>query len=132
GIASLHVNEQQSVLCDWYFIPEDESDTVTPTPTPEKAEILVTMLACDEGVATAGASFGDLDAGCQMPVNDIDVALGAPGGTPIDAKTGISGDGAVRFYDLRPSDYLMTPDVPDEYTSAAVYCQIGDGDVYQK
>ncbi|HWV23067.1 MAG TPA: hypothetical protein VNZ58_02670 [Thermomicrobiales bacterium] len=132
GIASLSLADQQSILCDWYFIPESAIGTETPVPAPKKAEILVTLFACDEGTATAGATFSQLDSACDTPVNDINVSLGVPGGTPIAAATGASGEGAVRFYDLRPGDYVMTPDLPSTYTSAAVYCQIGDGDVYQK
>lgn len=136
GVASFPVAEQQSVLCDWYFLPEDARGEVTPTPAPtqvaQRAEILVTLFACDEGTATAGATFSQLDDACDTPVNDVDFSLGIPGGTPLSAATGVSGEGAVRFYDLRAGDYVMTPELPAEYTSAAVYCQIGDGPVYQK
>lgn len=137
GIANFTVAGQQSVLCDWYFIPESGQGNVTPTPAPtevpiQRAEVLVTMFACGDDVTTAGATFGQLDDACTAPLNDITMSLAASGGTPISAATGASGEGAVRFYELRPGDYLMTPELPADYTSAAVYCQIGDGDVYQK
>jgi hypothetical protein len=136
GIATFSVAEQQSVLCDWYFIPVNARGDVTPTPTPtqvaQKAEILVTLFACEPGMQTAGATFAQLDEACGTTVDDVNFSLGVPGGTPLSAATGVSGDGAVRFYELRAGDYVMTPNLPAGYTSAAVYCQIGDGDVYQK
>ncbi|HEV2073405.1 MAG TPA: hypothetical protein VGR29_07155 [Thermomicrobiales bacterium] len=135
GKARFSVAEQQSVLCDWYFIPVDARGEVTPTPTPaqaQRAEILVTLFGCKEGTVAAGATFAQLDEACNAPINGVPFSLGIPGGTPLTANTGVSGEGAVRFYELRPGDYVMTPSLPANYTSAAVYCQIGDGDVYQK
>jgi hypothetical protein len=135
GRASFSVAEQQSVLCDWYFIPVDARGEVTPTPTPaqaQRAEILVTLFECNEGTVAAGATFAQLDEACNTPVNGVPFSLGIPGGSPLAANTGVSGEGAVRFYELRPGDYVMTPSLPANYTSTAVYCQIGDGDVYQK
>ena len=133
GIAHFPVAEQQSILCDWYFIPESgQGESTPPPPAAKKAEILVTLFACDEGEATAGATFSQLDSACDTTVDDVNFSLGVPGGTPLSAATGVSGDGAVRFYDLRPGDYVMTPSLPDGYSSAAVYCQIGNGEVYQK
>jgi hypothetical protein len=136
GIATFSVAEQQSVLCDWYFIPVNARGDVTPTLTPtqvaQKAEILVTLFACEPGMQTAGATFAQLDEACGTTVDDVNFSLGVPGGTPLSAATGVSGDGAVRFYELRAGDYVMTPNLPAGYTSAAVYCQIGGGDVYQK
>jgi hypothetical protein len=135
GIARFTIAEQQSVLCDWYFLGEDASGvTPTPVPTeaPQKAEILVTLFECDPNLNTAGASFGDLDRECAQTVNDVPVSLGIPGGTPLSANTGASGDGAVRFFELRSGDYVMKPNLPASYANIAVFCQIGDGDVYQK
>ncbi len=136
GIARFSLGEQQSILCDWYFIGDDAQGDVTPTPAPtevpQRAEILVTMFECDPNLNTAGATFGDLDRECAQPVNEVPVTLGVPGGVPLSADTGASGDGAVRFFELRPGDYVMTPQLPSGYENIAVYCQIGDGDVYQK
>lgn len=135
GIARFTLAEQQSILCDWYFIPDDQgapTPTPTVTPVPRTAEILVTMFECDPGLNTSGASFGDLDRQCQRAVNDVPVSLGVPGGTPLSASTGVSGDGAVRFFELRPGDYVMKPALPSGLQNIAVFCQIGGGDVYQK
>ena len=57
---------------------------------------------------------------------------GDQGAPPLSAKTGASGAGAVRFYDLLPGDYTLTPALPDELRSAAVFCRIDGGDPYQK
>jgi hypothetical protein len=135
GVARFTLAEQQSILCDWYFIPDDQgAPTPTPTVTPEPqfAEILVTMFECDPSSVAAGATFGDLDRQCQTPVNDVPVSLRNPDGSPLSAKTGVSGAGAVRFYELRSGDYVTKPALPSGVQNIAVFCQIGDGDVYQK
>ncbi|HVL25660.1 MAG TPA: hypothetical protein VM450_16345 [Thermomicrobiales bacterium] len=138
-IATLSIADNQDVLCDWYYIPENASG-ITPTPTPTevpttKAEILVTLFSCPETSAAsgyAGATFADLDTACTTPVNDVSFSLSSGGGVPLSAATGVSGPGAVRFFDLAPADYTLSPALPATLTSAAVFCQIGDGDVYQK
>ena len=130
GIASFSLAEQQSILCDWYFIGDDARGEETPVP--QNAEILVTLFSCDPALETAGATFAQLDAECTTTIDDVTFSLGAPGGTPITAATGVSGDGAVRFYDLVPSDYVMTPKLPADLTNTAVFCDINRGDVYQK
>lgn len=138
-IATFSLGENQDVLCDWYYIPENASGiTPTPSPTPTeapRAEILVTLYECAETNADsgyAGATYQQLADACQTPVNDVTFSLSSQGGPPISAATGVSGDGAVRFYDLVPADYTLTPSLPNTVTSAAVFCRIGDGDVYQK
>jgi hypothetical protein len=138
-IATFAVGENQDILCDWYYIPENASGiTPTPSPTPTeapRAEILVTLYECaatDAASGYAGASYDQLQQSCQTPVNDVTFTLGDVGAPPLSAATGVSGDGAVRFYDLVPADYTLSPSLPNTLTSAAVYCRIGDGDVYQK
>lgn len=136
-IATFAIGENQDILCDWYYVPENASGiTPTPTPTqPARAEILVTLYECAETNAAsgyAGATYQQLGNACQTPVNDVAFSLSSQGGPPISAPTGVSGDGAVRFYDLVPADYTLVPSLPSDLTSAAVFCRIGDGDVYQK
>jgi hypothetical protein len=135
--ASVTIAENQHVLCDWYFIPDDQgSQTPTPEPTeePSRAEILVTLYACPAtgSGSYGGATLGDLNENCSEKVNDVTFRLGDPDGAPLSAKTGSSGDGAVRFYDLLPGDLTMTPSLPSDLTSLAVFCTIDDGDPYQK
>jgi hypothetical protein len=136
-IATFSIGDNQDVLCDWYYVPENASG-ITPTPTPTetpRAEILVTLYACaptDAESGYAGATYGQLADACQDPVNDVSFTLGDVGAPPLSAATGVSGAGAVRFFDLLPADYTLTPSLPGELTSAAVYCRIGDGDAYQK
>ncbi len=135
GMGSFSVAENQSVVCDWYFIPENASG-ITPTPTvtpaPKLAEIFTTMFICPQGVNVAGSSFSQLDSACTQTLNDVPMTLKRPGGVPISANTGASGDGAVRFYDLTGGDYVLAPTLPSTYTSAAVYCDLDGGNVYQK
>jgi hypothetical protein len=134
---TVSIGENEHVLCDWYFIPENLSGlTPTPEPTeaPSRAEILVTLFSCpptDSGTY-GGASLGDLQDECTEKVNDVTFRLGDPDSAPLSAKTGVSGEGAVRFYDLLPGDYTMTPSMPSNLTSLAVFCTIDDGDPYQK
>ncbi|MBA3275807.1 MAG: PT domain-containing protein [Chloroflexia bacterium] len=137
---TLTLAENQHVLCDWYFIPEDASgQTPTPTPTvtpePERAEILVTLYSCppaSQSGTYGGASLDTFTDQCTEPVDDVTFRLGNPDSAPLSARTGVSGDGAVRFFDLLPGDLTMTPSLPSDLTSAAVFCEIDDGSVYQK
>jgi hypothetical protein len=128
--ASFAIEDGQDLLCDWYYIPEGQP---TPEPTP-RAEILITMFNCEPRTdGYAGWSFGDLDDTCTEPVNNVPFRLGAEGGTPITAETGVSGEGAVRFYDLLPGTFTATPSLPGDLSSVAVYCSIdGSNSVYQK
>lgn len=141
ALATLTLAANQDVLCDWYFIPEDGSgQTPTPTPTatpePERAEILVTLYACPPAASQSGtyggASLDTFENECSEKVDDVNFRLGDPNSAPISAKTGVSGDGAVRFFDLLPGDLTMNPSLPSDLTSAAVFCTINDGSVYQK
>lgn len=131
GMGYFSLTENQSIVCDWYFTPVGEVP-VTPTPEPELAEIFTTMFICPQGVNVAGSNFGQLDDACTQRLNDVPMTLQKPGGVPITANTGASGDGAIRFYDLLGGDYVLTPKLPSEYVSAAVYCDLDGGDVYQK
>jgi hypothetical protein len=133
--ASFSLAEGQDLLCDWYFIPEDASGEPTPTEEPEeRAEILITLFECaprEEGYA--GWGFGDLDDTCTETVNDVPFRLGDVGAPPLTANTGVSGDGAVRFYDLLPANYTVKPTLPGELSNVALYCSLnGSNDVYQK
>ena len=133
GMASLTLGENEHVLCDWYFIPEDSSGP-TPTPEPARAEILVTLFACpspDSGTY-GGASLGTFQEVCTDTVNDVNFRLGDAASAPLNALTGVSGEGAVRFFELLPGDLTMTPSLPSNLTSAAVFCTIDDGSPYQK
>ncbi len=141
AVGSLTLAENQHVLCDWYFIPEDASgQTPTPTPTatpePARAEILVTLYSCPPAASQSGtyggASLETFDRECTEKVNDVPFRLGDADSAPLSAKTGDSGDGAVRFFDLLPGDFTMTPTLPANLTSAAVFCTIDEGDPYQK
>ncbi len=133
--ATVTVGENQHVLCDWYFIPDEQSgQTPTPTEEPQRAEILVTLFACPATTngTYGGATLDTLAGDCTEKVNDVTFRLGHPDEAPLSAKTGSSGDGAVRFYDLLPGDLTMTPSLPSNLTSLAVFCTIDDGDPYQK
>ncbi|MDQ4045256.1 MAG: prealbumin-like fold domain-containing protein, partial [Chloroflexota bacterium] len=136
--ATFTIGEGEDVLCDWYYIPEDargETPTPTPTQTPEpptRAEIIVTLFACDPGETMAGASWSDFASACDEPRDGVTFRLGDPAAPPLSAETGISGPGKVRFYDLLPADYTLTPTLPQGLSSAAVFCRIDGGDVYQK
>jgi hypothetical protein len=141
ALASLTLAENQHVLCDWYFIPENASgQTPTPTattpPEPARAEILVTLYSCPPAASQngtyGGASLDTFQNECTEKVNDVTFRIGDPDSAPLSAKTGSSGDGAVRFYDLLPGDLTMTPALPANLTSAAVFCTIDEGDPYQK
>lgn len=132
GMGYFSLAENQSVVCDWYFVPEDGSGQPTPTPEPTKAEIFTTMFICPPDVNVAGSNFSQLDSSCSERLSDVPLTLQRPGGVPITGNTGESGEGALRFYDLTGGDYVLTPRLPADYVSAAVYCDLNGGDVYQK
>lgn len=132
GMGYFQLDENQSIVCDWYFVPEDGRGDPTPTPESATAEIFTTMFVCPPGVNVAGSSFGELDTACSDRLSDVPLTLQRPGGVPITGTTGESGDGALRFYELTGGDYVLTPDLPANYVSAAVYCDLDGGDVYQK
>jgi len=140
-IAEFAIAENQDLLCDWYYLPEDASGLITltpsPTSTPEtsRAEILVTLYGCpapsgDGGYG--GATLQNLRSACTEPVNDVPFTLGDVGAVPLKASTGVSGAGAVRFYELLGADYTLTPSLPAELTSTAIFCTVDNGDPYQK
>ena len=131
-IASFAIGEGQHILCDWYYIPENAQGEPTPTPAPSKAEIVVTLLACPEGETMAGATYSQFADACTEPRDGVSFSLTNPGAPPLRAARGAAGAGAVRFYDLLPADYTLTPTLPDGLSSAGVFCRIDDGDVYQK
>jgi len=139
-IGTLAIGENQDVLCDWYFIPDDARGPVAPTPTatpePTRAEIIVTLYSCPPAANNSGTYGGatqqDYVDACTETVNDVPFTLGDIGAPPLRASTGASGDGAVRFYDLLAADYTMAPLLPDDLSSSAIFCTIGDGDSYQK
>jgi len=138
--ATLTIAENQDLVCDWYFIGEDASGgstpTATPTPEPARAEILVTLYSCPPAADNAGTYSGATReayaSACAETVDDVPFSLGNAGAVPLQASTGASGDGAVRFYDLLPADFRLAPSLPDELSSAAVFCTIGEGETYQK
>lgn len=134
--AGFPVGEGEDLLCDWYYIPDNaQGETPVPTATAEpesRAEILVTLLACEPGATLSGAGYDELHDACQETRDGIEFRLSDPGAPPLTAATGVSGPGAVRFYDLLPADYTLAPSLPQDLRTAAVYCQIDDGERYQK
>ena len=133
GVGRFTIAENQSVVCDWYFAGENQgAPTPTPTPAAQKAEIFTTMFICPPGTNVAGSTFSQLDSGCAERLSNVPMTLQSPGGVPITANTGESGEGAIRFYDLISGDYVLTPTLPAEYVSAAVYCDLDGVNVYQK
>jgi hypothetical protein len=132
AMASFTIGEGQDILCDWYFIPEDARGETTPTPAPSTAEIAVTLRACPEGETLAGATYSQFVNACAETRDGVSFSLADEGAPPLSAKTGASGPGAVRFYELLPGDYTLTPSLPDGLRSAGVFCRIDGGDAYQK
>jgi len=149
--ATLSLLDADTVLCDWYYIPENlagntptpeptltptSAPTTVPTATPTQvpnAEILVTLRSCPALVnGYGGAAYEELKQSCTQPVNDVSFSLGDVAAPPLSANTGVSGDGAVRFYDLLPANYTLTPALPTSLTSVAVFCHVDGSDPYQK
>jgi uncharacterized protein YuzB (UPF0349 family) len=137
GTGSLTLGENEHVLCDWYFVPEDASGpgpTETTTPEPARAEILVTLYACPPASSGTygGSSLATYQEACTETVNDVSFRVGNATSAPLSAESGASGEGAVRFFELLPGDLTMNPSLPPNLTSAAVFCTIDGGSPYQK
>ncbi|MGI8975710.1 MAG: hypothetical protein ACR2GS_03200 [Thermomicrobiales bacterium] len=136
--ATFTIGDGEDILCDWYYIPENQggqTPTPSPTVTPEpvdRAEILVTLYQCVTGTSVAGASYADLQDACNDTRDGVPFTLGDVGAPPLTANTGASGAGAVRFFELLPADYTLRPTLPGGLSSVAVYCQLNEGDPYQK
>ena len=136
--ATFTIGDGEDILCDWYYIPQNQGGQ-TPTPSPavtpdpaDRSEILVTLVQCAPGTTVAGASYADLQDACDDTRDGVPFTLGDGGAPPLTANTGVSGVGAVRFFDLLPADYTLRPTLPDGLGSVAVYCQLNGGDPYQK
>jgi hypothetical protein len=141
--AAFALADNENLLCDWYYIPENLSGstptptsapTATPTQAP-RAEILVTLHSCPpaaSGASYGGATYDAFTKACTTTVNDVPFTLGDVNAPPLSANTGVSGDGAVRFYDLLPADYTLSPTLASNLTTAAVFCTLNGGDRYQK
>lgn len=135
--AAFNIGEGEDLLCDWYYIPVNQQGGEAPMPTvapepEERAEILVTLYACGPGESLVGASYDDFAAACDDARDGVAFTLGDVDAPPLTANTGASGAGSVRFYELLPADYTLTPSLTAGLASAAVFCRIGDGDIYQK
>lgn len=151
--ATFSIDPDTNVLCDWYYIPEDArgetptptqtatsvpttapTATATPTQAP-KAEVLVTLYQCPApaaGETYGGATYDQLASACTQTVDDVPFTLRDADAAPLTANTGVSGAGAVRFYDLLPADYTLSPSLPVSLTSTAVFCTINGENRYQK
>lgn len=135
-MASFSIGDGEDVLCDWYFMPQDAvGDAPAPTATAapvDRAEILTTVFACEPGASVSGASYTDLASSCTITQDGVEFTLGDVGAPPLTASTGGSGSGAVRFYELLPGNYALQPSLAAGFSSAALFCQIDEGDWYQK
>jgi hypothetical protein len=143
--------DADTVLCDWYYIPDNlagntptpepsltptAAPTSVPTATPTQvpnAEILVTLRSCPARAdGYGGAVYEQLKQSCTQSVDDVPFSLGDVAAPPLSANTGVSGDGAVRFYDLLQASYTLAPTLPSSLTSIAVFCHVDGSDPYQK
>lgn len=134
-IGSVTLAENQHVVCDWYFIPDDQGETPTPTPTqePETSEITITLYDCEaRNDGYAGASLDTFTNGCTEEVNEVPFRMSSIEFAPLTKNTGTAGEGAVHFEILVNADVDVKPTLPSGYKSVAVFCTIGDGDPYQK
>ncbi|HEX2280611.1 MAG TPA: SpaA isopeptide-forming pilin-related protein [Thermomicrobiales bacterium] len=99
-----------------------QAATPTPTPTLERALLVVQALSCP--VAYEGTDYA---VDCAEPLADIAFDLSAATGTSGQATTGA--DGTVTFVDLAPDTYTLTGGVPGEFANQVVQCTADAGSV---
>jgi Prealbumin-like fold domain len=112
---TLNLTDNMSVICDWYTIPDDQGQ---PEPEPSADNTIeIAKYICPADFAGNMSGFQNA---CINIMTDVTFTL-----TNLDSseesrqKTG--SDGKVEF-NVPAGDYLVTEDVPGEFSSPVVFC----------
>lgn len=117
------IDDGDQIICDFYIVPEPQQE--------ETGKITVTKYTCPVGYESD--AYGDLSSDCTERTDGVTFTLyPQSGGDSISRVSGVSGPGRARFTDLTPGIYDMDEDVPGEFSTPVLWCNVAGGDWYQK
>ena len=120
----LTLTDGQNVVCDWYIIPDQQQ-------TEDPGKISITKYTCPTGYGSD--AYNDLSSDCTDKTDGVFFTLNPRGsGSTREKATGENGTGKVVFSNIDPGFYDVTEDVPGEFSSPVVWCNVAGGDWYQK
>ncbi|MCC6790723.1 MAG: PT domain-containing protein [Thermomicrobiales bacterium] len=122
----LEIGEGEQIVCDFYIVPEDQQGG------DDNGKITITKYTCPAGYESD--AYGDLSGDCTDKTDGVTFTVSPQsGGDAVSRVTGeTSGPGRVRFTELEPDIYDVWEDVPGEFSTAVVWCNVAGGDWYQK
>ena len=114
------IAESADIVCDFYIVPDPQFET---------GEILITKYTCPAGYDSD--AINNLLEDCPDKTEGVTFTLSPhSGGGDVDKTT--SESGRVRFADLEPGNYDVSEDVPGEFSTPVVWCNVAGGEWYQK
>ncbi|HET8523998.1 MAG TPA: SpaA isopeptide-forming pilin-related protein [Thermomicrobiales bacterium] len=126
GGISLKLTDGMAVVCDWYTIPEQQQQQ------PQNTRLQITKYTCPAGYDTSGKHLSDYQSDCQHPTSGVTFTLTSDANSSLNRQKATSNSGNVVFGDLTPATYTVSEDVPGDFSTPVVYCQIGNGAPYAK
>lgn len=125
----LEIGAGERIVCDFYIVPEDQQGGGGDDDT---GKLTITKYTCPAGYESD--AYGDLNADCTTKTDGVTFTVSPQsGGSDISRVTGeTSGPGRVRFVELTPDIYDVWEDVPGEFSTAVVWCNVAGGEWYQK
>jgi uncharacterized protein (DUF2141 family) len=116
----LTLGDGKDVVCDFYIVPEQQQT--------ETGQITVTKFTCPTGYSSD--AINSLKADCTDKTAGVTFTLTPQGGSGVDKTTGDTG--RVRYSNLDPGSYELSEDVPGEFSTPVVWCNVAGGEWYQK
>src|SRR5262249_49811827 len=111
----------QQVICDWYNIPDQQT---------QRATIRVTKFTCDAGYDAGKAAYGDFLNDCPNTTKGVTFQLTGKGET--EPRTDVTnGSGVASFSPLSANPYQLSEDVPGEASTPYAFCTTDGGDPIQ-
>lgn len=121
GGVDLDLDDGEIVICDWYNIPDQQTQSAT---------IQVTKFTCDAGYDAGNSDYGDFLDNCPNATKGVTFRLTGQGETEPRSDV-TNGDGVASFADLPPNTYQLSEDVPGEASTPYAFCTTDGGDPVQ-